>query len=101
MRKLWFGLVGSAVLAVGAVCSAPALAQPDPLPEGPGKAEILSGCVSCHGAEVITTQKRTKTEWDEVMARMMGYGALSTPEQGKLISDYLLKHFGKAPEGKS
>ena len=101
MRKFWLNLVGSAVLAFGLMSLSPAFAQPDLLPEGPGKAELLSGCISCHGAEVMTTQKRSKTEWDEVMARMMGYGAPSTAEQQKLISDYLLKHYGKAPEGKS
>jgi len=101
MRKLWFGLVGSSVLGVSALSGGLAWAQQDPLPEGPGKADILSGCVSCHGAEVITAQKRTQAEWGDIMTRMLGYGAQSDAQQQKAISDYLSKNFSATPEAKS
>jgi len=93
---------GLATLALAACASGLCLlgaslawAQQDPLPEGPGKAELVSDCTSCHGVDVMTAQKRTKTEWTDIMTRMAGYGAATDPKQQKVIADYLLAHFGK------
>lgn len=90
---LGFGMVGA--MAAGVLSVTAAHAQQDPLPEGPGKSEIVSDCTSCHGVDVMIAQKRTKAEWDDVMTRMAGYGATSDAAHQKAISDYLLTHFGK------
>ena len=97
----WLGAGMLGALAAGALCVGAAYAQQDPLPEGPGKTEIVSDCSSCHGVDVVATQKRTKAEWDDVLARMVGYGSTADVTHQKAISDYLLTHFGKPADGHS
>ncbi|MGB8514046.1 MAG: carboxypeptidase regulatory-like domain-containing protein, partial [Pseudolabrys sp.] len=67
------------------------------------KAELLN-CVGCHTLERIARSTHDSDEWTQVVARMMGYGAVSqpikpqpmldraragTPEQYRKFADYL------------
>jgi hypothetical protein len=86
-----------AVLALtAAIVSLPARAQApaDPLPEGPGKALVASACTVCHQIEVVTAQRHTAAEWDEVIGKMIDRGATLTDAEQDQVQDYLAKNFG-------
>lgn len=97
----WLGIGLVSAMATIAPSVSAAQAHQDPLPTGAGKAELVSDCTSCHGIDVMITQKRTKAEWDDIMTRMVGYGATSDAAKQKVITDYLRNHFGKASDDHS
>lgn len=78
-----------AIVAVcaGALLTAPALAQ-----EGaphPGRAIVLSKCFQCHTDAMFRDQRQDHRAWEATIYRMVGRGALWTPEEIKLMADYL------------
>jgi competence protein ComEA len=50
------------------------------LPDGPGKATTVRVCTGCHGAEMFSGARKSKPDWDHVVANM-------TTERGIDISD--------------
>jgi hypothetical protein len=85
-------LAGLAALLAGAA----ALAQDNgpPLPDGPGKAELVASCTSCHGVGQIVAQHLSPDGWTQVVTTMVGYGAEVTPAQQTAIVGYLSTNFG-------
>ncbi len=67
----------------------------DPLPEGPGKKELVKICTDCHGADQIIAKKRTKEQWDDVVTDMVQKGASGKDEDFDKIVAYLTKNFGR------
>ena len=86
-RVVFFSvLIGAASLA------APALAQ-----EGaphPGRAIVLSKCFQCHTDAMFRDQRQDHRAWEATIYRMVGRGALWTPEEIKLMADYLGAEYG-------
>jgi DNA uptake protein ComE-like DNA-binding protein len=72
--------------------AAPALAQ-DTLPDGPGKAELLRLCGTCHEAAKATSVKLTREGWTETIDRMKAFGADGPSEDFAAVLDYLSTHF--------
>lgn len=71
-------------------------AQAQQLPEGPGKAVVQTACVQCHGVDVITRQPRSRDEWIEVVASMIGRGAQLSDDEYSQVIDYLSTQLGPA-----
>src|SRR5687767_4261072 len=69
-----------------------ALAQ-DTLPEGPGKAQTLSVCGTCHEAAKATSVKLTREGWIETVDRMKAFGATGSDEDFAAVLEYLATHF--------
>jgi hypothetical protein len=67
----------------------------DDIPEGPGKETVIKVCTACHGIIEFTSQKHTKTEWDEVVDNMAQRGARASDAEFDTIVAYLAKNFGK------
>ncbi len=68
---------------------APAVAWPP----GPGQ-EVVTRCVACHGPELIQGQRLSSAQWDKVLTKMQGWGAvLSQHEKARLV-EYLGRHYG-------
>lgn len=89
-------LVTLSVMGAGTfVALSPANAQSADLPEGPGKALVQESCTTCHGADLVTAQRRSPDEWTEVVNRMVGNGAELTEEQNKAVLAYLGTYLGK------
>ncbi len=65
------------------------------LATGPGMADFQRACVLCHTPDRIVTVRRTKTEWEEVLDKMITRGAQITDENYGPIADYLLRNYGK------
>jgi quinoprotein glucose dehydrogenase len=77
------------------------LSQNDELPDEPGKSELLRVCTQCHPIEQIIGRRRSNQEWNEVIARMAGQGALATDKEFEIIQKYLSSNFGKTDEKRS
>jgi competence protein ComEA len=84
------------LLAFLALLAMPCEAQQ--LPEGPGKAELVKVCGTCHQAERSAAVRLTREGWEGVIGDMISRGAKGTDEELAAILDYLSKHFlGDAP----
>ena len=94
-----------AILAIGALSvSIPlggASAQSGELPDGPGKDLTAENCTICHGPELITMQRRSPAEWEEVVNRMMANGAMMPPDQYDQVLAYLGTYLGKETASKA
>jgi cytochrome c5 len=67
------------------------------LPDGPGKAVLLSACTTCHELTEVTKFKGyyTKDEWRDIVVTMVKYGAVVKNDDVPVLIDYLFKNFGK------
>src|SRR5688500_10393932 len=81
-----------AALALIVGCSPVASAQ-DTLPEGPGKAQTLNVCGTCHEAAKATSVKLTREGWIETIDRMKAFGATGSEEDFAAVLEYLATHF--------
>jgi len=52
-------------------------------------------CSRCHDGARITAMRRTSTEWEEVITKMIERGATGTEQELNSVFDYLLATFGK------
>jgi competence ComEA-like helix-hairpin-helix protein len=52
-------------------------------------------CSSCHDAQRILATRRTRTQWEEVIGKMIDRGAVGTDEDFTAAEDYLLKISGR------
>ena len=81
---------------LAAALVAPAVfAQPQP-PAGSREA-FREVCGACHSVETVTSQRRTRAQWQENINSMIARGAKATPEEFALILDYLTILYGPAP----
>jgi competence protein ComEA len=68
------------------------------LPDGPGKADVVKVCDSCHGVSTLTGEARTASQWNDVVNDMVSRGATGSDEELRRVVDYLAKTFPvKAP----
>jgi hypothetical protein len=82
-------------LAFGAVAGV-AQQESEKLPDGKGKAELQKMCGgACHGLDVITSQRKSKQGWTNVVDTMVSRGAEGTDAEIELVIDYLAKNFGR------
>jgi competence ComEA-like helix-hairpin-helix protein len=65
------------------------------LPDGPGKAEVLKVCQSCHELDTVTMDNMTGEAWKRTVAKMAERGADGTDEEYAAIVAYLTKNFGR------
>jgi len=70
------------------------LAQ-DELPAGKGKETVEKMCSACHGLEVITGQRLSRTAWASMVDQMVGRGAIGTDEELAEVTAYLAEHFAR------
>jgi cytochrome c5 len=52
-------------------------------------------CSTCHDAQRILSNRRTKDQWSEVIDKMVERGAQGTDEDFERIMDYLIGHYGR------
>ena len=86
------------IVVVVAALAGPLLLAAQQLPEGPGKAIVVSKCDGCHGLDTTVTRKLDRDGWDSVITRMVERGASVSEAEQKTVVDYLVTHFG--PEKK-
>ncbi len=68
------------------------------LPPGPGRAETVVNCMSCHSPAYITSQPRfSRAVWESEVKKMVdAYGATVSPADQRAITDYLVSIRGLA-----
>jgi competence protein ComEA len=84
----------------------PAAPPPTPgtqlvLATGPGADVFQRACVLCHPPDRIVSVRRTKTEWEEVIDKMITRGAQVNDDNYGTIEDYLLRNYGKVNVNKA
>jgi len=52
-------------------------------------------CSTCHDAQRILSNRRTKDQWSEVIDKMVERGAQGTDEDFAAVQDYLVSHYGR------
>lgn len=53
-------------------------------------------CGECHDIETVTSQRRTRAQWQESITSMVERGAQASDEEFAAILDYLTAHYGPA-----
>ena len=97
---LTIGILGGVFLFSGASLPSPARAaavQSSDLPDGSGKALVSENCSSCHGLELVTAQRRSPEDWEQVVNRMITNGNVLTEDQHKEVVAYLGTYLAKEP----
>jgi competence protein ComEA len=77
---------------VFAVIAMPAVAGAQ-LPDGPGRAETIRVCGTCHPPERGASVRLTHEGWEDVITRMVGLGARGTDAELAAVLEYLSTHF--------
>lgn len=70
-------------------------ARPITLKDGPGKDLVQTRCTQCHDLERVTATKRSKHEWEGVVANMLERFGLQAPDEARAISGYLAANYGQ------
>jgi competence ComEA-like helix-hairpin-helix protein len=71
----------------------PAAAQPESDPKG--AATFARVCSLCHDGARILSNRRSKSQWTEVIEKMMERGAQVSDEDFADVMDYLLRQYGR------
>jgi competence protein ComEA len=65
-------------------------------PSGDKNAAVYTRvCSTCHDAQRILSNRRTKDQWGEVIDKMVERGAQGTDEDFNAVMDYLVGHYGR------
>jgi hypothetical protein len=62
--------------------------------DGPGKAALQTSCTNCHEASLVTSVRKSQSEWEATVEKMIGYGAPVSDAEFKTIVAYLTRHYG-------
>ena len=81
-------------LAGGLIFAATAAAQTPPGPANPGRDAVMSKCFQCHTDAMFRDHRQVRRGWEATIYRMIGRGGLWTPDEIKLMADYLGTDFG-------
>ncbi len=90
LRSLVAISLAGLVTAVGAVVVSSAQ-QPDDAPA----AAFRRVCSNCHDSERILATRRTRTQWEEIIEKMIDRGAEGTSEDFTTAEEYLLRVSGR------
>jgi mono/diheme cytochrome c family protein len=97
-----FLLLATGFMWVGLILPAPVGAQEakqevrEAGAQQPGRIIVLSKCFQCHTDAMFRDQRQDRRAWEATIYRMIGRGALWTPEEIKLMADYLGAEYGAA-----
>jgi cytochrome c5 len=67
--------------------------------DSPGRAILQRKCAQCHQAGMWTSLRQDRRAWESTLYRMVGRGALWTPEEIGAMADYLAQIRGKTEAG--
>jgi hypothetical protein len=76
---------------------APALAQENRLPPGPGRDAVIAACSDCHGLVALNGKTMDYGGWYGIVVEMMNNGASVSAGDREAIAAYLAENFG--PQG--
>ena len=70
-------------------------ATAQPAADAKGAATFARVCSLCHDGARILSNRRSKSQWTEVIEKMMERGAQVSDEDFEVVMDYLLRHYGR------
>jgi hypothetical protein len=98
-----FLLLAAGLVSAGLILAASVRAQetrqeakPEAAPQNPGHILVLSKCFQCHTDAMYRDLRQDRRAWEGTVYRMIGRGALWTPEEVRLMADYLGHEYGPA-----
>src|SRR3954469_11673402 len=83
------------VLIIGAALFLVVIGAQAQAPDDPPAAAFRRVCSSCHDAERILSTRRTRTQWEEVIEKMIDRGAEGTSDDFTIAEEYLLRVSGR------
>jgi competence protein ComEA len=69
--------------------------SPVELPPGPGRDTLVRVCGDCHGVDVFEGQRRTRSQWREVVDDMVARGANASDDDTAAIMNYVSTVLGR------
>ena len=72
-----------------------AAAAQDRLVPGPGSELTQAKCAICHEIGYVTRAPQSRAQWGEVMRVMLERGTPMTPDEMKVITDYLATYYNR------
>jgi competence protein ComEA len=66
-----------------------------PPAEDPSAALFNRMCSNCHDIVRVTSMRRTRTDWEDVLNKMIQEGATGTEKDFETVFDYLQRNYGK------
>lgn len=95
-RFVVFGVFAAFGMVAGPGAQAPA-SRGGTLPDGAGVEVLRARCLSCHGSDLIESQRLTREGWVREIDKMVRWGA-TVPEVDRTpLTSYLVAHFSPAP----
>ena len=85
--------IAAAVALAVAASSAAVADAPGEFPPGPGQAEVQAACAPCHAVTVVTSARKSATEWATTVDAMITRGALVADADYAVIVEYLARNF--------
>lgn len=76
-------------LSVSTALMAQQKAAPIGFPDAPGKDVVVGKCFQCHAPTMWMDLRQDRRAWEATLYRMVGRGALWTPEEIRQMADYL------------
>jgi len=70
-------------------------AATQPAADAKGAATFARVCSLCHDGARILSNRRSKSQWTEVIEKMMERGAQVSDDDFTEVMDYLLRHYGR------
>lgn len=67
------------------------------LPDGQAKTLVTERCLLCHGAGLITAQRKDAAAWGRTVTQMRSWGTPLQDDDQNAIVAYLAQHYGKKP----
>jgi competence protein ComEA len=90
-----FTFVASAAQSSSPPAAAAAPAAGAPQADDKNAATYTRVCSTCHDAQRILSNRRTKDQWGEVIDKMVERGAQGTDDDFAAVLDYLVGHYGR------
>jgi hypothetical protein len=86
---------GLSIFASSTLIGMPPSAEPSPgdPPPGEGLDLIQRSCIGCHDIYMITSKRKTPDEWSVTVGLMADRGAEVTPDEMRIIEEYLSQNF--------
>lgn len=92
----------SALAAVGWLALSPPAAAQEGLKMGVAGADLARAkCLLCHEAGHITRLRQNRAAWEDTVDLMIRRGAPISPEERRIILDYLVTQYGEAGDSPS
>lgn len=96
-RNAAVAMLAALAISGAGVAQQPKRALPG-FPDAPGKDVLVSKCFQCHGPNMWTGLRQDRRAWESTLYRMVGRGALWTPEEIDAMAGYLGNAYGRKPQ---